>query len=167
MQQADGAAMGKTEQRSRLVIADPAKVSDDRETIFCPCLKGLPREVAFSLGVLPVHDANAMLFDGLDRLGSAWIPHFAGVYLTDPFRRLDDILDRVEAAGISGVINLPTVVPFLDGETRDSFHGLHAAERRALDRAAKRGFETLFITTINASASTDEITSDGLDFSTI
>lgn len=71
-------------------------------------LNGLPSLV----GSLPVGDANAMMLE----MGSRSIipavqktPVIGGVYASDPTRNKEDILDGVERAGFSGIINFPTV----------------------------------------------------------
>ena len=73
------------------------------------------------------------------------------------------MLDRIEAAGIAGVVNLPNVVPLLGGAPPSAMTGLHRTERLALDIAAARGFDTLFVTTPGAAAAAGGITLDRLE----
>lgn len=139
--------MGKSENVPLQVLTGLEREFSTVRTVFCPCLKDLPEELALTLGILPVHDANGRLLAELEHVDPDHAPDFAGLCLVDPFRRLDDILDRVAAAGINGVINLPTVVPFLEGQQSEAILALHQDERAALQKAEKRGFEVLFVTT--------------------
>ena len=68
MQQAVEAEMGKTEQGQLFLTANLQRKIAGGRTIYCPCLAGLPAEVALSVGILPVHDANQVLLDGLEGL---------------------------------------------------------------------------------------------------
>ncbi len=162
MQQAVEAEMGKTEQGQLFLTANLQRKIAGGRTIYCPCLAGLPAEVALSVGILPVHDANQVLLDGLEGLNIDLLPDFAGICIADPFRRLSDILDRIEATGITGVTNMPTVVPFLHSETDSSYSEIHRAELRGLDLAAERGFDVLFITTPGAASAAQTTTLDQL-----
>jgi hypothetical protein len=146
------------------VVTRWAHLGTATPTVLCPCLEGLPPDFAFTIGILPVHDANALLLEELARADGTARPDFAGVYLADPFRRLDDVLDRVEAAGIRGVVNLPTVVPFLRHGGNRIFESLHRIERTAIEHAARRGFDCRLVTTAAAPGRPDEITLDRLAF---
>jgi predicted TIM-barrel enzyme len=162
MQQAVEAEMGKTEQGQLFVTANLQRKIAGGRTIYCPCLAGLPADVALIVGILPVHDANQVLLDGLEGLNIDLLPDFAGICIADPFRRLSDVLDRIEATGITGVTNMPTVVPFLHSETESSYSEIHRAELRGLDLAAERGFDVLFITTPGAASAAQTTTLDQL-----
>jgi hypothetical protein len=140
------------------VVTRWAQLGTVAPTVLCPCLEGLPPDFAFTIGILPVHDANALLLEELARADGTARPDFAGVYLADPFRRLDDVLDRVEAAGIRGVVNLPTVVPFLRDGSNRIFQSLHRIERTAIDHAARRGFDCRLVTTAPAPGRPEEVT---------
>jgi len=112
------------------------------------------------LGILPIHDANGRLVEGLSKPRFRRVPDFAGVCLADPFRRLDDILDCVREAGIKGVVNLPTVAPLLGQPANPMIAALHDAEQQGLFHARKRGFEYLFITTEYNTQCANSITLD-------
>lgn len=62
-------------------------------------------------GMLPYGDANAIVMDMAREVLPVIsdTPVLAGVCGTDPFRRMDDFLAQVKAAGFSGVQNFPTV----------------------------------------------------------
>jgi predicted TIM-barrel enzyme len=101
----------------RIVSAWPpgSSTGPDTEWILCPWLSGLPRRFNLLIASLPIHDANAVL---LDTLASAEFqasfpkPAFAGVCLVDPFREMEKLFQALGNAGISGVVNLPTVGAF-------------------------------------------------------
>jgi predicted TIM-barrel enzyme len=85
------------------------------EWIFCPWLQGLPRRSNLWIASLPIHDANAALLDAVasDAFRNSPVkPAFAGVCLVDPFRQMKQIFQTIMAAGISGVVNLPTTGAF-------------------------------------------------------
>jgi hypothetical protein len=152
--------MGSGQPSQFQIVTRWSQLGTAAPTVLCPCLEGLPPDFAFTLGILPIHDANAVLLDELARARGTNRPDFAAVYLADPFRRLDDVLDRVAAAGIRGVVNLPTVVPFLRHGSNRIFESLHRIERTAIDHAARRGFDCRLVTTVAAPDRPDEITLD-------
>jgi predicted TIM-barrel enzyme len=116
------------------------------------------------IGILPIHDANGRLLDELSAAEFSRVPDFAGVCLSDPFRRLDMILDGVRRAGNKGVVNLPTVAPFLERQTNEAIAALHDTEQQALCYARKRGFDCFFITTTANAKVIGGITFDDLIF---
>ncbi|WP_114948959.1 phosphoenolpyruvate hydrolase family protein [Microvirga calopogonii] len=83
--------------------------------IFCPWLQGLPRRTNLWIASLPIHDANAVLLDAIasDAFRNASLkPAFVGVCLVDPFRQLKHVFRTLAAAGVAGVVNLPTTGAF-------------------------------------------------------
>ncbi len=114
-------------------------------TIFCPCLVGLPPDLAPTLAALPIHDANAALLSGLATPTGGLAPDYAGVFFADPFRKLDDILDQVRAAKIGGVVNLPSVAGLLDKSPDEGFARIYRREMDGLSHARKRGFRILCV----------------------
>jgi predicted TIM-barrel enzyme len=103
--------------RIRIVSTWPPHEPEEPETewIFCPWLQGLPRRSSLWIASLPIHDANAVLLNAIasDSFRSAPLkPAFVGVCLVDPFRQLKQLFQTVAAAGIAGVVNLPTTGAF-------------------------------------------------------
>lgn len=94
----------------------PAGTMDAETLILCPWLAGPDPQTRFWLGVLSWHDANASLLAALDAVCGRPEPGnvFAGLFCADPFRSPAALFDRLRAAGIGGVVNLPSVT-FLDG----------------------------------------------------
>lgn len=134
--------MGKVGQSIRLVTGRPTRRAGGSWQILCPFLEGLDPQVAFWIGGLAWHDANAKLLDCLSGGGFAGRRIFAGVFCTDPFRRDADIFAALRAAGVDGIVNLPTV-SFFDGELAtilDSFRLGIAHEIDFLHRARDAGF---------------------------
>ncbi|MEZ2131506.1 MULTISPECIES: phosphoenolpyruvate hydrolase family protein [unclassified Sinorhizobium] len=85
------------------------------EWIFCPWLEGLPHKSSLWIASLPIHDANAVLLDAIASQpfrSAPRKPDFVGACLVDPFRQLDKLFSNVMAAGISGMVNLPTTGTF-------------------------------------------------------
>jgi hypothetical protein len=104
-------------QLPRLVASWPstAALSSGVPQLFCPWLAGFDPTIAFWLGALPWHDANASLFGAPRRVRAAPAALYAGVFCVDPFRLMTDLHAALRAAGIGGIVNLPSVSVF-DGE---------------------------------------------------
>jgi predicted TIM-barrel enzyme len=62
-------------------------------------------------GLLPVGDANKIVLEMGEEILSLRlpIPIFAGVFGSDPFRRMEHFLPQIKALGFAGVQNFPTV----------------------------------------------------------
>lgn len=139
--------MGKTGQlKLRLVtqLLQPGAVGET--VILCPFLQGLDPAVAMWLGPLAWHDCNAALLQAIEQPVSNAAAVFAGVFCADPFRSADQILTRLEAAGIRGVANLPSI-SFLDGDVVATLDALNLGverERHFLERAQSRGFSIAY-----------------------
>lgn len=72
-------------------------------------------------------------------------PDFAGVCLSDPFRRMEDVFDRLRAEGIGGIVNLPTIAVMMTSSGDRIFESLCEREAAALEKARAAGFRTLRI----------------------
>lgn len=73
-------------------------------------------------GYLPIGDANAIVLEMGEREVLPLVketPVIAGVFASDPTRRMDHFLKQVKDMGFSGVINFPTVA-ILEGNFRDN-----------------------------------------------
>jgi predicted TIM-barrel enzyme len=92
--------------------------------LFCPCLDGLPRSRVAETGLLPIHDANGELLRALNDADGLPPGYYAGVLAIDPFRRMSDILDHLQAAGASSVANFPTT-GVVDGAMRSTLVDLN------------------------------------------
>jgi predicted TIM-barrel enzyme len=70
-------------------------------------------------GLLPLGDANALSLSGAkDRVAKAGsTPVIAGVCATDPLRMMDKFLQEMQAVGVAGVQNRPSV-GLIDGSFR-------------------------------------------------
>jgi len=70
-------------------------------------------------GLLPFKDANAVMLEMGEEILPVLkkVPLLAGVCGTDPFRRMDKLLEQVKAMGFAGVQNFPTV-GLIDGNFR-------------------------------------------------
>ena len=136
--------MGKIGQSVvRLVSRMPTVAGADELLILCPFLEGLDPSVAMWLGPLAWHDCNGALLCALPQNPPA-IPTtvFAGVFCAEPFRAADEILTPLRAAGIAGIVNLPSV-SFLDGEVAGTLEALKLGverELRFLEQARSSGF---------------------------
>jgi predicted TIM-barrel enzyme len=104
----------------------------DRDALYalCPCLAGLPPKRAAWLGVLPLHDANARLLEEVSKGIAGNV--LAGVLAIDPFRSASDLLAALRAAGVRGVVNLPSVAAF-DGEMGGILDDLRFGVAREID----------------------------------
>src|SRR5262245_1182398 len=115
----------------RIVTRWPPRGSDRAAlTVLCPCLAGLPPRRAAWLGVLPLHDANARLLAAI--AGGVADDMIAGVLAIDPFRSVPDLLAALRAAGVRGVVNLPSVAAF-DGEMGGILDDLRFGVAREID----------------------------------
>jgi hypothetical protein len=114
-----------------------------RRRILCPALRGLPPEDALALAILPIHDANALLLDALSVRGAGPPPDYAGICLSDPFRRIEDVLSAVRGAGIAGVVNMPSVTAMTHPADDSPFADLRDRETAMLAEARNAGFRTL------------------------
>lgn len=127
--------------RTRL---DDAPAAD---ALFMPGLAGLEGPDLDLLALMPVCDVNGALAEALE--GRApWTPGAApvvGLFLLDPFLRVNDMAAALRRAGIGRVANYPTIQGF-DGEAARSLASVGfspAAELEALRAFAALGFSTV------------------------
>lgn len=127
------------------VVTDLAAGSDELDdlvTVFCPCCEGLGCSCFESILLLPIHDANGRLLAELRNASTGPVRIFAGVLALDPFRRHVDILNSLEMAGCSGIVNFPSVTS-IDGDMRASLEDLGYGVKTELDllrTAIEHGF---------------------------
>ncbi len=128
--------LGKTGQpHIRLAHSLPSgRTAGDDHVVLCPFLGGPDPAALFWLGALAWQDANARLLAALRDATPPRCIVYAGVFAVDPFRREEDIFAALTAAGIQGVVNLPSV-DFMDGEL--------AAILRSFDLGIQREIEFL------------------------
>jgi len=67
--------------------------------------------LASSCGRMAFSDANGLVLDMANEilLAVKHTPVFAGIFASDPFRDMQDLLDRIQQAGYCGVQNFPTM----------------------------------------------------------
>ncbi|QDY71045.1 phosphoenolpyruvate hydrolase family protein [Qingshengfaniella alkalisoli] len=139
-------SVGKNGQSVPVVVATWSKLSQAGPCrIYCPCLKGLPAELAAHLAILPIHDANGVLLRELPRETEHLAPEFAAVCLSDPFRRAEMLFAAIRAAGIRGIVNFPSVTTLFGSDRDDNLRKLYRRELDHLDLAKTMGFEVLRI----------------------
>ncbi len=111
--------------------------------VFLPALAPFRRESWPLVAMMPVLDVNGALRAALAaRPPFAQDPPVAGIFACDPFLRLTDLVAMLRGAGITAVVNYPTV-QVLEGETAAALAsvGYRAeAEFRLLQRLAEQGF---------------------------
>ena len=85
-------------------------------------------------GLMPYGDANAIVMEMADEVLPVvkHTPVLAGVCGTDPMRRMDRFLRRVQDAGFAGVQNFPTV-GLIDGEFRANLEETHMGYDREVE----------------------------------
>jgi predicted TIM-barrel enzyme len=125
----------------RIVSTWPPRAgfAPDSEWIFCPWAHGLPQSTSLWIASLPIHDSNAVLLDAISSVefrDASSKPTFAGVWMVDPFRRPERLFRAVADAGISGVVNLPTVGVF-GGATARALDGLGTSVGREITMLAE------------------------------
>ena len=136
----------------RLVRTWPAPAPDGAWQVFCPFLNGVDAATAFWIGGMAWHDANASLLASLRTPALVAPVTFAGVFCTDPFRREADIFAALRRAGVTGVVNLPSV-SFFDGDLSTilaSFNLGFARELEFLRHARDAGFRVALCMTTEA-----------------
>jgi hypothetical protein len=115
-------------------------------SVFLPALEPFPPESWPLVALLPVLDINGALRAALQaRRPFRSAPPIAGLFACDPFLRLADMVAALRQAGITTVVNYPTVQLF-EGETAAALAavGYRAeAEFRLLQRLGEAGFATI------------------------
>jgi len=85
--------------------------------VFVPALASFPPETWPLVALLPVLDVNGALRAALEgRRTFRSAPPIAAIFACDPFLRLADMATMLRQAGITQVVNYPTVQLF-EGET--------------------------------------------------
>ncbi len=126
--------------RARLDGLDPP---ERQRSLYLPALATFPPETWPLVALLPVLDINGALRAALEAqrpFRSA--PPAVGIFACDPFLRLADMAALLRRAGVTTVVNYPTVELF-EGETAAALAavGYRAeAEFRLLLRFAELGF---------------------------
>jgi hypothetical protein len=152
--------MGKYGQADFVFLIDWPMVPLAGICLLFPALRGLPPEDALALAMLPIHDANGLLLDALRGApagGGPFAPAFAAVCLSDPFRRMDDVFAALRSAGITGVINLPTIASLMSGSRDLTFGALYERECAMLARADAAGFHVVKVVCDDAGTVEGEI----------
>lgn len=159
------AQRGKIEQPTlRLITAWPPSRASRATLVLCPFLAGLDAAVAFWIGGLAWHDANAGLLDAIRTPAQRRHRIYAGVFCVDPFRRDDDVFAALRAARIDGVINLPTV-SVIDGELGSILGSFNLGIDREVDflrRAHDAGFRIAGC--VGTAEAADQLATAGADF---
>jgi predicted TIM-barrel enzyme len=125
------------------------------DTVFLPALATFAPAHWPLVGLLPVLDINGALLAALgakERFRTA--PPIAGVFASDPFLRAVDLAEALLEAGITEVINYPTIQLF-GSETQAAFAsvGYRAeTEFRLLARLAEHGLAPIACATSRATA---------------
>ncbi|QYU66804.1 alpha/beta fold hydrolase [Leptolyngbya sp. 15MV] len=131
------------EPRARLDGLTPARRT---RAVYLPALAGFPPHLTAILGLLPVLEINGTLIADLAaRRPFRAAPPIAGLFACDPFLRVADMAGALRRAGITAVINYPTVQSF-EGETAAALAavGYRAeAEFRVLQRLAEHGLSPI------------------------
>ena len=117
-----------------------------QRSLYLPALDGFPPETWPLVALLPVLDINGALRLALEaRRPFRGAPPAVGVFACDPFLRLADMAALLRRAGVTTVVNYPTVELF-EGETAAALAavGYRAeAEFRLLLRFAELGFSAI------------------------
>src|SRR5688572_24923144 len=89
-------------------------------SILCPVIGRYPRtpeNIGTWLSPLAAHGANDALLQGLAEADLREVSPrvYAGVFAADPLRTEDALIRQLKAAGVSAVVNFPSV-SFIDGK---------------------------------------------------
>jgi hypothetical protein len=94
---------------AHICVDESEFLSSEPHSILAPAMSGLPAGAASVLSTLPIHDANEMLLAELGRLKRPRRNFLAAVFAVDPFRTADSLLKAVSIAGITQIVNWPSV----------------------------------------------------------
>ncbi len=98
---------GKLRVLTDLDGSDTPPPSRNTWDVFCPALHGLPREHAWTVAQLPIHDANGLLLTALAR-STSWPVHvWACIYPADPFRPPKTLLGALQQRGVAKICSFP------------------------------------------------------------
>ena len=110
--------MPNTELRIATDTTQLSKARSSERCILCPVLARYPRtppHLAIWLSPLAAHSANEALLQVLHDARRLGPRVYAAVFAADPLRTDAALIRAIKAAGVGGVINLPSV-SFIDGE---------------------------------------------------
>ena len=96
-------------------LSQTANANTRTTWIFCPWLKYHAQESDIWTSILATHDINGVLLTALPASKRKRHNVYAGVFAVDILRTTGELVHHIKAAGIEGVINLPSV-SFIDGE---------------------------------------------------
>ena len=127
-------------------LADAAARCADL-AVLAPYLVGLSPEAADIVGMMPIGSVNEALLAALPPPGTA-VPGrlIAALFLCDPFLGGRRLFERLRAAGVSGVVNLPTTNLVPPGVYRQALTGAGiepGAELAALTEGRRAGLEVM------------------------
>lgn len=115
--------------------------------VLAPYLAGLSPEAADIVGMMPIGSVNEALLAALPPPGTGPSgKRMAALFLCDPFLGGRRLFERLRAAGISGVVNLPTISLVPPGVYRQTLAaaGIEpGAELAALNEARRAGLEPM------------------------
>lgn len=128
-------------------LADaPAARRAGCEPVLCPVLEHVDPADAPLIACLPVFDANRLLMSSLERLKelpAAQRPTTAAFFAADPFLHADNLFALLRQAGVTAVVNFPSVQVF-DGAFSDNLDRVgcgFALELERLLKASVAGFD--------------------------
>lgn len=116
------------------------------EPVLCPVLEHVDPADAPLIACLPVFDANRLLMSSLERLKelpAAQRPTTAAFFAADPFLHADNLFALLRQAGVTAVVNFPSVQIF-DGAFSDNLDRVgcgFALELERLLKASVAGFD--------------------------
>ena len=135
MEAEEGRFLGNSGQlRARLSTTWPEAADPGERVLYCPWLDGPDHATQLWLAVLGWHDVNGRLLAALKQLPDGVAAHpqiFAGMFCADPFCDMRTLFAALLRAGVSGIVNLPSVT-FLDGEVAETLESLNLGAEREL-----------------------------------
>ncbi len=125
---------------------DGLDAAERARRLFVPALASFPPATWPLAALLPVLDVNGALRAALEsRRPFRAAPPSVGVFACDPFLRLADLLALLRRAGVTSIVNYPSVQLF-EGETAAALASVGyrvEAEFRLLLRCAEAGFAVI------------------------
>lgn len=104
------------------------------EDLFCPFMRGLPREHATLLALLPIHDANGVLLAAVEA-ADHWPAHgWACIFPSDPFRTQSSLLAALRQRDVSRICCYPG--PALFGSAMATTLDMFGLGAKAVDQIA-------------------------------
>lgn len=130
-----------------VIVADPASAAATAAdfAVLAPYLAGLSPEQADIVGLMPIGSVNERLLAALPPPGEAGAGKIvAGLFLCDPFLGGRRLFARLGAAGVRGIVNLPTTHLIPPGVYRQALNAAGidpGAELAALREARDAGLQ--------------------------